>query len=129
MITTTLGLLCLASRVWAWDAAGHMQVADIAWSKLTPKAKCEVTAILMQGDPKFRPASDKEADVRDAFRHAAVYPDVIKGDRTTQYEDIIPKMNALFFVLSKPDPKGEFILCKTWHYYDAPIRDKSQGKH
>lgn len=130
MVTATLGLLCLGSRVLAWDAAGHMQVADIAWSKLTPKAKSEVTAILMQGDPQFRPVSDKEADVREAFRKSATYPDVIKGNRTTQYEEILPGMNALFFVLTKPDPKNrEHELCKTWHYYDAPIRDKSQGKH
>jgi len=130
LVMTTLGLLCLGSRVLAWDASGHMQVADIAWSKLTPHARSEVTAILMAGDPKFRPVSDKEADVREAFRKSATYPDVIKGDRTTQYEDILPKMNSLFFVLAKPDPKNhEHELCKTWHYYDTPIRDKSQGKH
>lgn len=130
MVVATLGLLCLGTRVLAWDAVGHMQVADIAWSKLTPKAKSEVTAILMQGDPKFRPVSDKEADVRDAFRKSATYPDVIKGDRTTQYEESIPKMNSLFFILSSPNPNNrEHELCKTWHYYDAPIRDKSQGKH
>jgi hypothetical protein len=129
-IITTLGLLCLASPVMAWDAPGHMQVADIAWSKLTPHAKSEVTAILMQGEPRFRPVSDKEADVREAFRKSATFADVIKGDRTTQYEEIIPKMNSLFFILSKPDPNNrEHELCKTWHYYDTPIRDKSQGKH
>lgn len=128
LVTATLGLLCLASRVLAWDAVGHMQVADIAWAKLTPHAKSEVTAILMQGDPRFRPVSHKEADVRDAFRRASVYADIIKGDRTTQYEDIIPKMNALFFVTAKPDPANrEDELCKTWHYYDTPIRDK--GSH
>ncbi len=129
MVTTALGLLCLASRVLAWDAVGHMQVADIAWAKLTPRAKSEVTAILMQGDPRLRPISDKESDVRDAFRRAAVYADVIKGDRTTQYEEIIPRMNALFFVTAKPDPANrEDELCKTWHYYDTPIRDKI-GNH
>ncbi len=129
MVTTTLGLLCLASRVLAWDAVGHMQVADIAWAKLTPHTKSEITAILMQGDPRYRPISDKEADVRDAFRRASFYADTIKGDRTTQYEDLIPKMNLLFFTTSKPDPTNrEDELCKTWHYYDTPIRDKV-GNH
>jgi hypothetical protein len=129
MVTTTLGLLCLASRVLAWDAVGHTQIADIAWSKLTPHAKSEITAILMQGDPRYRPVSEKESDVRDAFRRASVYADVIKGDRTTQYEEIIPKMNLLFFTTAKPDPKNrEDELCKTWHYYDTPIRDKA-GNH
>lgn len=126
----TLGLLCLGSRVLAWDAVGHTQVADIAWSKLTPHTKSEIAAILMAGEPRYRPVSDKEADVRDAFRRASVYADVIKGDRTTQYEEILPKMNALFFILSKPDSANrEHELCKTWHYYDTPIRDKTQGKH
>jgi len=128
LVTTTLGLLCLGSRVLAWDAAGHRQVADIAWAKLTPHAKSEITAILMAGDPQFRPVSDKEEDVREAFRKSATFPDVIKGDRTTQYEDIIPKMNLLFFTTEKPDPaNSEDVLCKTWHYFDVPIRDK--GNH
>ena len=130
LVATALGLLCLASRVSAWDAVGHMQVADIAWTQLTPHAKSEIAAILMQGEPRYRPVSDKEADVRDAFRKASLYADVIKGDRTTQYETMIPKMNALFFVLAKPDPNNrEDELCKTWHYYDTPIRDKTQGAH
>ena len=103
-------------------------MADIAWSKLTTHAKSEITAILMAGDPKFRPISEKEEDVRDAFRNAAVYADVIKGDRTTQYEDIIPRMNLLFFTTEKPDPaNSEDVLCKTWHYFDVPIRDR--GNH
>ena len=123
----TLGGLT-TSRAKAWDAPGHMQVADIAWSKLTPHAKGEIKAILMQGDPKFRPASESDADVRAAFRKASTYADVIKGDRTTQYEETIQKMNPLFFLVNKPDPMNrEHELCKTWHYYDAPIRDK--GNH
>jgi hypothetical protein len=113
---------------YAWDAAGHIQIADIAWTKLNAKTKQEVTAILMSGDPKFRPVSAREADVRDAFRKAATYADVIKGDRTTTYEPIIAEMNARFFKDSPPDPKDrEAELCKTWHYYDTPIHDS--GHH
>jgi hypothetical protein len=108
----------------AWDAAGHMQIADIAWTGLSARAKQEVTAILMSGDPQFRPTSDAEADVRAAFRKAATYPDVIKGDRTTVYEPIIAEMNARFFTDAPPDPKDrEAELCKTWHYYDTPLHD------
>ena len=116
VIMLALVWLGLANRALAWDAVGHLQVADIAWTKLNPRAKSEITAILLQGDPRFRPVSDKEADVREAFRKAATYADVIKGDRKTQYEDIIPQMNGLFFILSKPDPANrEDELCKTWH--------------
>jgi hypothetical protein len=112
----------------AWDATGHQQIADIAWSKLTPHAKAEVIAILEAGDPAFRPASSSDADRRAAFRRAATYCDVIKGDRTTQYESIIPEMNLTFFKKTPPDPKNnEDNTCKTWHYYDTAIRDK--GSH
>ncbi len=112
----------------AWDAVGHMQIADIAWTKLSPHAKAEIIAILEAGDPAFRPASSSDADRRAAFRKAATYPDVIKGDRTTQYESIIPEMNLTFFKNQKIDPDNrEDNTCKTWHYYDTPIRDK--GKH
>lgn len=121
-------LLGLASRAVAWDAKGHEQIADIAWTKLTPHAKSEITAILMAGDPGFRPASMSETDVRAAFDKAATFADVIKGDRTTTYEQKIQEMNPIFFVKSKPDPNNrEDSLCKTWHYYDTPIRDK--GDH
>jgi S1/P1 Nuclease len=112
----------------AWDATGHQQVADIAWAQLTPEAKKAVGQILMAGDPQFRPASTAEADVRAAFRKAATFPDVIKGDRTTDYEAIIPDMNLTFFKKDKPNPaNNEHVLCKTWHYYDTPIR--AAGAH
>jgi hypothetical protein len=118
----------LTNRAIAWDSTGHMQVADIAWTKLNDKAKKEIATILMAGDPKFRPASASEADVRDAFRKSATFPDVIKFTRTTSYEDIIDTMNKTFFVAKPPDPKdNEDVFCKTWHYYDLPVRDT--GNH
>lgn len=117
-------LLCAAlvsGRAWAWDGAGHEQIADIAWTKLNARAKREITAILMKGDPRFRPADQSEAAVRRAFRKAATFPDVIKGDRNTSYESLIEPMNRLF--QPHPDPNDrESNLCKTWHYYDKPIR-------
>ncbi len=116
-------LFGLARPAFAWDAVGHMQIADIAWSKLSRQTKREINAILRSGDPRFRPNSDAEEDVRDAFRRAATYPDVIKSDRNTLYEPIIPEMNSRFFKASPPDLNdNESLLCKTWHYYDTPIR-------
>jgi hypothetical protein len=126
-----LASFCLwfaAPRASAWDAVGHAQIADIAWTKLTPHTKADVIAILEAGDPAFRPASPSDSDRRAAFRKASTYCDVIKGDRTTQYESIIPEMNLTFFKTQKLDPDNrEDNTCKTWHYYDTPIRDK--GKH
>jgi len=125
---TAICLWCAAPSALAWDATGHMQIADIAWTKLSPHAKLAVIAILEAGDPGFRPVSSSDADRRAAFRKAATYCDVIKGDRTTQYESIIPEMNLTFFKKHPPDPNNnEDNTCKTWHYYDTAIRD--MGSH
>jgi len=108
----------------AWDAAGHRQIADIAWTKLTPRTKREVSLILMGGDPRYRPTSNKDADTRDAFRKAAIFADAIKTDRETDYESIVSDMNARFFKDGPPDRTDrEGDRCKTWHYYDTPLRD------
>lgn len=121
------GMIC-SNRAFAWDETGHLQVADIAWTRLNDKAKKEIGAILMAGDPITRPATMSDADVRAAFRKAAVFPDTIKFTKTTIYEDSIDAMNKTFFVTHPPDPKdNEDVRCKTWHYFDVPIRDK--GTH
>jgi hypothetical protein len=123
-----LAAVMIAAPGWAWDDTGHRQVADIAWTRLNDKAKKEVGAILMAGDPAFRPASPADADVREAFRKSASFPDVIKFTKTTQYEEIIDPMNRTFFVTRPPNPAdNEDVRCKTWHYYDVPIRDR--GSH
>ena len=123
-----LALTLLSSRARAWDATGHQQIADVAWTRLNDKAKKEIAVILMVGDPITRPASMSDADVRAAFRKAAVFPDTIKFTRTTIYEDSLDAMNRMFFVTHPPDPKdNEDNRCKTWHYYDIAIRDK--GTH
>ena len=120
--------LLVSVQASAWDETGHRQVADIAWSRLNDKAKKEIAAILIAGDPVFRPASESDADVREAFRKAAVFPDTIKFVKTTIYEDSLEAMNKTFFVTKPPDPKdSEDVRCKTWHYYDIPIRDS--GTH
>lgn len=128
LVATAVALACATARASAWDDTGHRQIADIAWNRLNHRAKGEIRAILMAGDPRFRPVSDAEPDVRDAFRKLATFPDVIKFTKTTLYEDQIDSMNRLFFVASAPDPNdSEDVRCKTWHYYDVAIRDR--GKH
>jgi hypothetical protein len=106
----------------AWDAPGHQQVADIAWSLLKPETKKSIRAILQAGDPAYAPADWTEEAGRTAFRRAAVFPDRIKSDRATAYESIIPEMNRKWQPDVTPDsPDREAHLCKTWHYYDQPI--------
>ena len=115
-----LGIL-VSTSAFAWDDVGHMQVADICWSRLDAKAKTEIGLILSAGEPKFRPVSLSEKDVRDAFRKASTFADFIKFSTSESYAEIIPKMNLLFQPATDPNDKESF-LCKTWHYYDNPIR-------
>jgi hypothetical protein len=83
----------------------------------------------MAGDASFKPNGRDEEAVRRAFRAAALSPDVIKGNRHTEYESIIEEMNATFDPLNDPlVDEREKKLCKTWHYYDEPIRFGNRPK-
>jgi hypothetical protein len=140
------GTLCLAlSAVFAfgWDATGHEQIADIAWAKLTPKARIQIAHILMSGDTVSRgtrsttfgvpqtpdsqvTAAFLEQTVRPAFRLAATWADDIKGGASANYDARIDADNAASPGLDIPSgdthrARGEDIRCKTWHYYDEPI--------
>ena len=106
------------SMLFAWGGDGHKQVADIAWTKLTPGVKAKLGKILDSGETSFRVVG---GDVRDAFRSSSTFCDYMKSKTDTIYEDIIPSMNSKF------NPNIESIgregnRCKTWHYYDLPIR-------
>lgn len=106
--------------VSAWSGDGHIQIADIAWTKLTPKAQQRVAEILAAGEPTFRPMN---GNVRDAFGKAATWSDYIKGKNESIYDDLITTYNRKF----EPNIEStgsEGVRCKTWHYYDIPIRYK-----
>lgn len=104
-----------------WNADGHRQVADIAWTRLTPKAKAAILKILFRADAQFAADGTDEQKSRDAFRNLSVMPDVIKGSKTTAYEPYIDGFNRTW--LPNPDASDrEQERCKTWHYYDLPIR-------
>lgn len=105
----------------AWGPRGHEQVADIAWTQLTPTTKQRLKAILSAGDSNFKPTDDSEAALRKAFRRAANFPDVIKGNRNTIFESIIDVENSNFPIAPGTDG-NEKVRCKTWHYYDTPLR-------
>jgi hypothetical protein len=126
VLLVLLAILALSNtKAFAWDEIGHQQIADIAWTRLNDKAKKEIAAILMAGDAQTKPASESDADVRAAFRKSASFPDFIKFTKTTIYEDILDSMNKTFFVITPPNPKdNEDNRCKTWHYFDVPIRDR-----
>jgi hypothetical protein len=86
MIPVGLTLLCLGLFVGsaqAWGPGGHPQVADIAWTRLSPTARTKIKSILFAGDNSIKPDDDSEGEVRNSFRKGANFPDVIKGDHNT----------------------------------------------
>ena len=112
-----------APSAYAWNATGHEQIADIAWTKLTPHTRIVIAEILLAGDPAFRPTGDNEEKLRSAFRHAATFPDVIKGDFHTSYESMVLEMNRKWLPnFNEYTLDREAFRCKKWHYYNTPIR-------
>ena len=113
-------LLCLApSALFAWSGDGHTQVADIAWTKLTPAVQAKLAKILAAGEPTFTPVN---GDVREAFRKSATWSDFIKGTKPSVYDEMIKANNRRFEPNIESTPGNEGVKCKTWHYYDIPIR-------
>lgn len=111
-------VLALPTLTLAWSGDGHQQIADIAWTKLTPTAKAKIEKILNAGEPKFQVGAN---GVRDAFRYSATFCDYMKNKNDTIFEDIIPTMNSRFNA-NVASLGNEGSRCKTWHYYDEPIR-------
>ncbi|EDY20508.1 putative secreted protein of unknown function with phospholipase C/P1 nuclease family domain [Chthoniobacter flavus Ellin428] len=123
----TILLLICASFALAWDTPGHEQIADMAYTRLTPAAKNKIREILQHGDPRYVPANNGDDTLRDAFRRASSFPDVIRdpGASTVFDDAYVDRMNLTFQPDVSPQqlakPKSEYIRCKTWHYYDTPI--------
>jgi len=126
-LLATLLLLVCVSVTFGWDTPGHEQIADMAYTRLTPAAKSKIREILQHGDPRDVPANNSDEALRDAFRRASSFPDVIRepGASTVFDDAYVDRMNLLFQPSVSPQqiakPKSEFVRCKTWHYYDTPI--------
>ena len=123
-------LLVLAASSSAWDARGHRQIADIAYSKLTPAAKLKLMAILSAGDKDYAPSrtgnpnTDPAVDsaLRTAFQASSVWADDIKGNG---YNGIFLSEITTYNKKWSFEPgtsEREQEKCKTWHYYDVAIR-------
>jgi S1/P1 Nuclease len=118
------GLFVTCAPAQAWHGFGHMEVAAVAWSKLTPAARAEATRLI-----KVNPHFDKlvaGATARDrdqtAFVRAATWPDMIKGIR--DYRNDGPDRG------NRPPPEPEasqnigymdLNRHKYWHFVDLPF--------
>lgn len=97
-------LLCgpAARPARAWNATGHMTVAQIAWRNLTPAAKTQVIGLLAQSVSyaswmRQMPAAYPDRDLY-AFMRAATWPDDIRKSAADR---------------------------PAWHYVDLPLVQKS----
>ena len=114
-----------AVPAFAFDGAGHMQIADIAWVTLAGSAvtRAAIAAILKKARGQFKLSSDDPTAARDAFDLAATFPDIIKNSTKTPYESLIPAMNLLFWDQEAANAEGrEGTRCRSWHFFDTPIK-------
>jgi hypothetical protein len=114
-------LLVTPSLAPAYFGFGHQAIGDIAFTRLTPKAKNEIRKMLTAGDKRFRPGNNSDAALGRSFREMTTWADLIKGDRASVYEPMIVQANRTFIPFSDPNDT-EQQACRSWHYYDTPIR-------
>lgn len=118
LLVVALGAVALTSRAEAWNGAGHMAVAAIAYDNLTPKARKAVDALLRK-HPDYAVWVQDVTAARDrgrvAFIQAATWPDDIKWDKRF-YNDDMPRAKPKSALQGFPDMKRH----KDWHYVDYP---------
>ena len=118
-IALFLTLLTLARTASAWNSAGHMMVAAVAYERLTPEAHARVSHLLQLNPdyPKWiEHASGADRD-RIAFVMAATWPDEIKSEGDYQNDGERP---------SGPDAArnigyADHLQHRYWHYIDLPF--------
>lgn len=109
-------LFLLAGSIQAWNAAGHRTIAYIAYRNLQRGTRQRVD-LLLQSHPDYaRWVEGVPAERRplEAFLHASVWADEIKGDPRYTNE---PKEGLPVERPSYPDRFRH----QNWHYIDEPL--------
>ncbi len=126
-ISPALAAICFALSgmpALAWNDFGHMEVAALAWSKLTPAARQNATELLKLNPQYSHWTSGASADERDqiAFVMAATWPDFIKresdyhsdgaddGDRPPRTAEASQNIGY-----------ADHYRHKYWHFVDEPF--------
>jgi S1/P1 Nuclease len=134
-ITSAIAFTALAftcSPACGWDSFGHMEVAAVAWSKLTPAARARATELLKLNPEYSSWISHTPAKDRDqvAFVTAATWPDFIK--HATGYHSDGPANG------DRPPPGPEasqnigykdHFMHKYWHFIDEPFSPDGTALH
>ncbi|HEV7505724.1 MAG TPA: S1/P1 nuclease [Thermoanaerobaculia bacterium] len=120
----TLVLLLLTALVSrpaaAWNDAGHMTIAAVAYQHLTPEVRTRVDALLRQHPDFVKLSEGLGADDPDfgikVFMKAATWPDFIRGDARF-FDDLKAGVTPTPLLPGFPDMK----VHKNWHYRDEGI--------
>lgn len=114
--------LCAAAiplQAHAWGNDGHMAVAAVAWSHMSPAARAHAAALLKR-NPDYAAwiagVAPQDQD-RVAFMHAATWPDSIKSNKAYKDDGYTPA-----------DPHAgdmgdyaDMVMHKGWHFIDMPF--------
>jgi S1/P1 Nuclease len=120
----TVCCCAISAPAAAWDGFGHMEVAAVAWSKLTPAVRARAAELLRLNPMHHRLVADAPPAQRDqfAFIRAATWPDLIK--HTHGYSPDGPAHG------DRPPPGPEasqnigypdHFMHKYWHFIDQPF--------
>src|SRR5450631_3825045 len=115
-----IAILALALPAAAWNFSGHWIVAEIAYERLTPRARARVDELIRRHPDFERFVKDAPADpaalARYAFVRAASWPDQILSD-VRFYDPARADSQPTRLLPGFPD----MIRHRAWHYYDIPI--------
>ena len=118
-LTLCLAFLTLARTASAWNSAGHMMVAAVAYERLTPQAHARVSQLLQLNPdyPKWIEHANGADRDRIAFVMAATWADAIKSEPDYQNDGDRP---------SGPDVArnigyADHLQHRYWHFIDLPF--------
>jgi S1/P1 Nuclease len=120
-IIVAILLLNLPARVHAWDDFGHMEVAAVAYDRLTPAAR-KRAAKLLEHNPRYLQwivGAKKSERARVAFIRAATWADAIKGDPQYKKTDKADDQHAP--TASQNIGYADRLAHSYWHYIDLPF--------
>jgi hypothetical protein len=117
-------LATLATPAFAWNSFGHMEVAAVAWSQLTPTAKKDATDLLKLNTQYKTWIAGVAAAQQDqiGFVKAATWPDEIKTltgytNDGSRGGDVAPKTPEASQNVGYADHNRH----RYWHFIDEPF--------
>jgi hypothetical protein len=119
LVCATLLALMAASGLHAWNYAGHMIIAYIAYQRLTPAVRARVDGVIRKHPDYSRWIKDVPAERRgvEAFMNASVWADTIRWDERFWEPGSSKMPNPTPLLPGFPDMEQH----GKWHYRDLPV--------